>query len=258
MIRISAKAVCDVWCAGRRIPNAMTDFGPRYAIYFAPAPESTLWRFGSAIIGYDAASGRDIPTTPPVGHDRAGWGRLTEEPRRYGFHATLKAPFRLAMGQSEAQFLATVRDFAARSVPQPICGLQVSCIGSFVALTVIGDATPINHFAADVMRAFEPYRAPLSNADRSRRLTVPLSKRQIAYLDRFGYPYVLEEFRFHLTLTGGLPQAMREPVRQALAEAYIRSVPLALNMLDALAVLKQDRRDGRFRLIERFPFPDHR
>ena len=87
---------------------------------------------------------------------------------------------------------------------------------------------------------------------------MPLSKRQIAYLDRFGYPYVFEEFRFHLTLTGALPQAIREPVRQALAEAYIRSVPLAPNMLDALAVVKQDRRDGRFRLIERFPFPDHR
>jgi hypothetical protein len=108
------------------------------------------------------------------------------------------------------------------------------------------------------MRAFEPYRAPLSKADRSRRLTVPLSKRQIAYLDRFGYPYVLEEFRFHLTLTGSLPQAMREPLRQALAEAYTRSVPLAPCVLDALSVLKQDRRDGRFRLIGRLPLPDHR
>ena len=236
----------------------MTDCGPRYAIYFAPAPESALWRFGAATIGYDAASGRDIPTMPPVGYEHAVWGRLTEEPRRYGFHATLKAPFHLAMGPSEAQLLAAVRDFSARSVAQPIGRLQVSCIGSFVALTVIGDATPINHFAADVMRAFEPYRAPLSKADRSRRLTVPLSKRQIAYLDRFGYPYVCEEFRFHLTLTGALPQAMREPVRQALAEAYTRSVSSAPSLLDALSVVKQDRRDGRFRLIARFPFPDHR
>jgi hypothetical protein len=234
----------------------MTDFGPRYAIYFAPAPESALWRFGSATIGYDATSGRDNPTTPPVGYEHAVWGRLTEEPRRYGFHATLKAPFHLAIGASDAHLLSAVRDFSARSVPQPLGELQVRCIGSFVALTVIGDATPINHFSADVMRAFEPYRAPLSKAERCRRLTVPLSKRQIAYLDRFGYPYVLEEFRFHLTLTGALPPAMREPVRQALAEAYARSVPSAPSVLDALSVLKQDRPDGRFRIIGRFPFPD--
>src|SRR5215468_10868409 len=71
--------------------SAMTHFGPRYAIYFAPAPESSLWRFGSATIGYNAASGRDIPATPPVGYEHAVWDRLTEEPRRYGFHATLKA-----------------------------------------------------------------------------------------------------------------------------------------------------------------------
>jgi hypothetical protein len=162
------------------------------------------------------------------------------------------------MGPSEAQLLAAVRDFSARSVAQPIGRLQVSCIGSFVALTVIGDATPINHFATDVMRAFEPYRAPLSKADRSRRLRAPLSKRQIAYLDRFGYPYVFEEFRFHLTLTGALQQAMREPMAQALAEAYSRSVPPAPSVLDALSVLKQDRRDRRFRVIGRLPFPDHR
>jgi hypothetical protein len=55
----------------------------------------------------------------------------------------------------------------------------------------------------------------LWKADSSRRVTVRLSKRQIAYLHRFGCPYVLEEVRFHLTLTGLLSQALREPVYPA-------------------------------------------
>ena len=74
--------------------------GPRYAIYYAPRPEEALWRFGSAIIGYDAETGFDLPS-PAITPSRDEWRRFSEEPRRYGFHATLKAPFHLAPGAVE-------------------------------------------------------------------------------------------------------------------------------------------------------------
>ena len=61
----------------------------RYAIYFAPAADHPLWRLGSAVIGYDARSGADLarPDALPWSADQGR--KWTDEPRRYGFHATL-------------------------------------------------------------------------------------------------------------------------------------------------------------------------
>src|SRR6266436_2078374 len=78
----------------------MTD--PRYAIYFVPAPDTALYRFGAGALGYDCFTGADMATLDTLPVDAGAWRELTREPRRYGFHATLKAPFRLAEGRTEA------------------------------------------------------------------------------------------------------------------------------------------------------------
>ena len=80
----------------------MQDQEPRYAIYFTPPPGSDLHRFGSAVLGYDCVTGAKLTPPADIAVDAEEWRRLTEEPRRYGFHATLKAPFRLAPGTTEA------------------------------------------------------------------------------------------------------------------------------------------------------------
>ena len=80
----------------------------RYAIYYAPDPASALWLFGSSVLGYDARTGRNVPLLAPAGISLADWEMATTDPRRYGFHATLKAPFRLALGMSEAALLDAV------------------------------------------------------------------------------------------------------------------------------------------------------
>ena len=121
----------------------MTAESPRYAIYFAPAPETALWRFGSAVIGYDAASGMDMPFLTTAGMSPAQWLALTDEPRRYGFHATLKAPFHLAPGRDEAQLLARVATVAASASAVVAQGLQVTALSRFIALTPTGDTSPL-------------------------------------------------------------------------------------------------------------------
>ena len=65
------------------------------------------------------------------------------------------------------------------------------------------------------MKAFNAYRAPLSAADRERRIKAKLSPRQIELMDQWGYPYVLDEYRFHMTLTGALLDNMRDRFRNA-------------------------------------------
>src|SRR4051812_32354802 len=119
---------------------------PRYAVYYAPAPGSALWRFGSGVIGYDAATGEDAPLLVPAGVSKAEWRALTAEPRRYGFHATLKAPFRLAEGATEADLHAALGRFAG-SCAAVDATLEVATLGAFVALAPQGSAPDLSALA---------------------------------------------------------------------------------------------------------------
>jgi putative phosphonate metabolism protein len=224
----------------------------RYALYAAPAPKTPLWRFGSSVIGYDAASASEMDFLAGAPCDAPDWRELTEDPRRYGFHGTLKAPFALAAGTSEADLLEAAMLFAERRRAFTLPALKVALIGAFVALVPDGAAPDLDTLAADCVRDFDAFRAPLTEVDRERRLRAPLSARQVANLDAWGYPHVFEDFRFHMTLTGRLAEARREPVRAALAERYRE---LAAPMpVDALCVFRQPDRAGRFSILARFPF----
>lgn len=222
---------------------------PRYAIYYAPSPASALWRFGSAVIGYDAVDGSRPRMLVPDGFSAEDWLDMTREPRRYGFHATLKAPFSLSEGRSEDELLAMLRNVATGLAAATPSGLAVKTIGSFTALVPTGDTSALEALAFSVVRAFEPFRAPLSEADRRRRLESPLTPRQIEQLDRWGYPYVGEDFRFHMTLTGPLHADVRASVRDELARLHAERVDEPPFAVDRLCVFKQERRDGSFRII---------
>ena len=225
---------------------------PRYAIYLAPSPDTPLWHAASRVIGRDAVTGETLPfpALPPC--DADDWAEVTAEPRRYGFHATLKAPFELSEDADEAFLLEAARGFAATRRGFAIPDLSVRAMKSFVALTPDARHTDLDGLAADCVVAFEPFRAPLAEAERARRVASLTEPRHIASVDRWGYPWVFEDFRFHMTLTGPLAEDRRETVRDGLA-AFIGDVarPLAV---DAICVFRQERRDRPFRVLERLPF----
>lgn len=225
----------------------------RYAIYFAPPRQSPLWRFGSAVIGYDAATGHDEPFQLPDGYAIAEWAALTAEPRRYGFHATLRAPFSLADGISEDDFLRLAQSAAATTKPVVLPGLTLNRMRSFLALTADSAGPELKDLAAHIVLQTEPARGALEPADRDRRLKANLSPRQIDYLDRHGYPYVLDDFQFHMTLTGKLTEPQAALVQAHLADAFARHVPAGPVAIDEVSVFRQERRDGRFIVIARFP-----
>jgi putative phosphonate metabolism protein len=232
----------------------------RYAIYFAPEPQSGLWRLGSSVVGYDAATGCDVPSPAVAGLSGARWAALTEEPRRYGFHGTLKAPFHLAEGRTEQDLTVDLARLAVGLAPIVLPPLVVASIGRFVALVPSGPCAALSELAAEVVTGLEANRATLGEADRARRLKSPLSERQVRYLDRYGYPYVLDEFRFHMTLTGPLDETDRGPVKDALAALFdgagiLDCTPVGI---DALTLFRQERRDSRFRIVARMPLRDLR
>ena len=221
---------------------------PRYAVYVVPNAKSALWRFGTNVIGYDSRTGRDFEGFFPDGISADQWRQWTREPRRYGFHATIAAPFELHVGFTEAELLETIDRFAAVQNPIALPSLDVLSIGSFIALCPQGTQAHINRFASDVVTRLNRFRAPLSEFDLLRRNKPNLTERQKAYLHRFGYPYVHDEFRFHLTLTGPLPAEMRDHVRGLLAAAYHAKAAQPL-LINTLCVLRQDDRDSSFRVI---------
>lgn len=225
---------------------------PRFAVYFTPAPESALARFGAAALGYDCATGEAMPLAALPGIDPASAVKAAVEPARYGFHGTLVAPFQLAAGCSAIDLEAMLEGFAAGRAAVSLGRLEVASIGRFVALVPAGPQDEACRLAADCLFAFDGLRAPLSASERERRLAAKLSSRQIELLDRWGYPYVLSEFRFHMTLTGPLPSDERQRFHAAFAEAFAPLAPEPVTV-DAVSLLRQDERASRFRVVARAP-----
>jgi putative phosphonate metabolism protein len=228
----------------------MTPF-PRYAIYYVAAPDSDLDRFGAQLLGYDAQSGADLPFPDGVMRIVPDWRDITRDPRKYGFHATLKAPITLASGKSEAELVAACATFAAAPRPIPIIRPVVDSISGFIAVVPAQRSAQLERFAADCVREFDGFRAPLTPEDRVRRNPSALTPRQRDHLDRWGYPSVMEDFRFHMTLTGRLDAARREPVLAMLRERFA-GLGLQALAIDRIAVCRQDEAGSRFRILDQF------
>lgn len=220
----------------------------RYAIYYTAT--GALAKFGASWLGWDIASGRDH-AHPRIADMPADWiARITSTPHRYGFHATLKPPFTLAPDSSEpalrTDLAALAEDQSAIAIPG---GLRLAVLDGFPAL-ICANYAPLTAFAARLVSEPDTHRAPLSEADRARRNPDRLSPRQRDNLDRWGYPWVMEEFRFHMTLGNRLTAPDVELVLETLRP---RLAPLLSDphVIDAVTLAGEDMQ-GRFHMIERF------
>jgi hypothetical protein len=233
----------------------------RYAIYIAPAADSPLWRFGSAVLGYDAQTREDVAQPALSSVDAERFHELTGDPRRYGFHATLKSPMRLAPGRDEVDLLAAVEDFCAVRTAFTLPRLSVEAVGAngrgdaFIALIEPEPTPELMAFEREAVVSFDTFRAPLTGEEIARRHPERLSERQREYLAKYGYPGVLEEFKFHLTLTGRVPADELDGVRDELRALFAREVGDVALAVDDLAVYRQIPGE-RFAIISRFPLRD--
>lgn len=220
----------------------------RYAIYFTPPHDDPLCRIAAGWLGRDAFDGTVIPTRAVGDLSAAEVAFHTAAARRYGFHATLKAPFRLADGTSETALIDAVDAFAAEAAPFDIPRLKLAQLDGFFALVPAEQLPRLQTFAGDVVTAFEPHRAPLSEADIARRNPEALSPQECRYLSQWGYPYVFDAFRFHMTLTGRVAAAeasrIRAAIEQCLGNVLDRPVPVA-----GLAIFVEPTAGGPFEVL---------
>ncbi|MGL5114419.1 MAG: DUF1045 domain-containing protein [Beijerinckiaceae bacterium] len=228
----------------------------RYAIYLAPDPETNLWGFGSRFIGYDADTGAEHGPSDAGGLSPDVWAKVTEAPRLYGFHATLKAPMRLKPDATFAGFDAALTAFASvRSAfdagPLGVNVLPSSHGGGFVALTPQRPSDALAQLERDAVTEFDAWRAPLTADEMARRDVSRLSERQLHYLETLGYPFVLEEFRCHLTLTGAT--ILANDLADALAERLAIDAGSTHLLVDALVLFGQPEPGARFHIVKRYP-----
>lgn len=229
-----------------RMGRDMTDY-ERYGVYFLP-PEGALADFGAAWLGWDIAQGRAV-AHPEIAPLPASVADLSATPRRYGFHATIKPPFRLASGADPDDLDAAMAGLCKALAPIQMDGLMVSVIKGFAALVPVGDTTSINGLAAEFVRALDEFRAPPEAAELARRRRRPLTERQEANLIAWGYPHVMADFGFHMTLTGRVPNV--DMVVVALAPRLAPLLPAPFPV-DALCLVGEDA-EGFFHLIHRYP-----
>lgn len=219
----------------------------RVALYWAPAAADPLHARGSSWLGRDAETGAALPQPRLPGLDI---GEITAEARRYGLHATLKPPFRLAT--SYAALRADALALAARIRPFALPPLLLAESHGFLCLRESAPCAALQALCEACVRDLDAHRAPPTAAEIARRRPERLTPRQRALLARWGYHYVLEEWWFHVTLTRRLTPAERPVVEPALA-AHLGEAPALPRQVTELCLFTEAEPGAPFRLAERLP-----
>lgn len=219
----------------------------RYAIYFAPPAEAAWTQHATRWLGWDMEAGAEVAHPPADGVDVAS---VTQVPRKYGLHATMKPPFRLRDGQTIAALQEACATLAARRAPVTLDGLQIARLGRFLALCPTGDTGALNALAAACVQELDSFRAPASESEVTRRRAAGLTPEQDDNLLQWGYPYVLDAFRFHITLSGKLDKPTLASVQDVLQRDLVPLLPAPFTISDLALVGEAG--DGRFHLIHRY------
>ncbi len=219
----------------------------RYAIYYVP-PVSAEWsKWATQWLGWDL--NRCQSCAQPQ-FDGLNLAEVTHTPRTYGLHATLKPPFRLAEGCSSDDLITACGDLAQTLAPVQMEGLELARLGRFFALRPCGGEETLNALAADCVTKLDPFRATATLAELEKRRARGLNAKQDALLSRWGYPYVLDQFRFHITLTGKRPKAEHTLIETALTAELCPLLPTPFTINEIALVGEAP--DGQFHLIQRY------
>lgn len=225
------------------IPPGAAD-RPRYAIYYTPASEHPLTVAARTWLGRDAfAPGMAIAATDAPA--------FTSEPRRYGFHATVKAPFRLRESISVEALERGLRGFAAKTLACPIGRLRIDRFGGFFALIPAEPLPSLRGFASRVVEEFDAFRAPTDGDDLKRRMKRSLDDVEMTNLVTWGYPYVGDRFRFHMTLTDRVPEDQRAAMQARLEDVFQPYLAEDFH-IDALSLFVQEHRGADFVVRSQF------
>lgn len=220
----------------------------RYAVYYAPEA-GPLADFTAQWLGWDAER-RLTPPRKAIADLPGDADSITANARKYGFHGTIKAPFRLHGAGTIGALKVACAELALSLAPVSLQGLSLQALDGFLALVPTGDTTALSRLADQVVLALETFRAALTPAEIAKRRPERLTPRQRDLLAKYGYPFVREEFQFHLTLTDALSASDLAATRAALAPHLMPLLPQPFIIRDLCLCAEGD--DGLFRILHRY------
>ncbi len=233
-----------------RLPAQSPTSVYRYAIYFAPRVDDPWWHAGSEWLGRDAFSGAMLQQPSLLGVPADEQRRLTAAPRRYGWHATLKAPFKLAEGVDTAQLRRSLRETCRALSPFSLPLLEVKLLDDFLALVPTEASLNLDRVARECVSQLHSFAAPLSAAELARRRAAELSAAQESMLVQWGYPYVMDQFQFHMSLTGALGETHDSTVNALRDAATEWFAPLPPCEFASVALFAEPTPGANFALLE--------
>jgi putative phosphonate metabolism protein len=225
----------------------------RYALYFAPDRDTPLWDLGCRWLGRDPERDTPLPQPAVPEWDPARLAALTAAARGYGLHATLKPPFVLRAGVDADALHSRLASFCRAHAGFDLPALSVARLSRFVALRPAAASAPLQALADACVVEFDDLRTPLREEDASRRRAAELDPRQEALLEQYGYPYVLDQYRFHLTLTEPMDTPGADRLAAWLADFFAPALCQPIHV-SGICLFVQREPGADFRLARRFAF----
>lgn len=222
----------------------------RCAVYFIPDPKNVWWHAGSSWLGRCAATSQPMLQPSIDGVSPRDQFSLTAEPRRYGWHATLKAPFKIVPGQNLRSVMLALNELGNTLSAFDLPIMKVSTDGGFMALRPHDNNPDIQRIGAACVTGLHSFAAPLSESELARRRMANLTPAQDHLLQVWGYPYVFDEFSFHLSLTGRLDSLSDDQLIHLHEAAIAHFGNLPVCRFDRLALFVEPERGADFQLFD--------
>ena len=223
----------------------------RFAIYFAPEISSNLHTIGSQWLGRDSSSGKSIKQPNIKGVSSSYFYKVTKNPRLYGFHATLKAPFRLNTEFTLTDLCSQIQRLSTLSKPFSI-NLKVRELGNFITLMMDPNEQKMQNLASKLVENLDQFRAPLHQKEIDKRRMSDLTTSQDKNLLKWGYPYVFNDFRFHMTLTEKIPCKSDQELMVNLASLYFSENLDHTTKVSSISLFFQESSEANFLQIQQF------
>ena len=224
----------------------------RYAIYYVPSENSELDLFGKCWLGWDPYKGvettkSDLSKLPSF----KKFSSLVLTPKQYGFHGTIKAPFRLKNEYTYNDLENKVREISKQIHSFYFDQLIIKKLGNFIGLIPTNNLK-INAVSNKFVEELDYLRDELSESEIKKRKPHKLTSNQKQMLFKWGYPYVFNEFKFHLTLTSKLNVVEIDEVFRSL-QNILKQVNLNKISFNNICIFGQ-KNDEKFYFVKRFNF----
>lgn len=225
----------------------------RYYVGYAPHPNSKLWKFTAAWLGYDCARDSTPKTVLTLGLPKKIHQEAVSSALRIGFSCIFYPPFKLRNEVDIKELVLHSQTFCHTLSPVKTGALKVQSNGGQIIIAPISTDQKVINLASECVLFYDNFRLKDPPIPINNQLHKALSQRQRDYLVKWGNPYVFEEFSFSMPLTGRIAKTISDPLTEYLQNQLIHYLSHGLTV-DGLYLFGQKAGSEPARLLNYFPF----